>query len=122
LVGGVLCLDSTRVDIGKDQDRIGIDHSLPLPLVSIVCVSESGESVNAALHRETVLPAIEAGKDVFVEWPAGNGLKESIELAEASRRKGIRTMVGLQGRNTPVVKKVRFTTRNSRSWLIFTFI
>jgi predicted dehydrogenase len=91
-----------------DTSQIASDPDVDLVVVA----------VNAALHRETVLPAIEAGKDVFVEWPAGNGLKESIELAEASRRKGIRTMVGLQGRNTPVVKKVRFTTRNSRSLLI----
>ncbi|TFK46794.1 NAD-binding Rossmann fold oxidoreductase, partial [Heliocybe sulcata] len=55
-------------------------------------------AVKAPHHKEAAMPIIDAGKDLFIEWPAGRGLKETTELAEAARRKGIRTMVGSQGR------------------------
>jgi len=72
------------------------------PDVDLVVVAVNGPS-----HLATSLPAIEAGKDLFVEWPAGAGLKETNAIAEAARKKGVRTMVGLQGRHSPVVKKVK---------------
>jgi len=63
--------------------------------------------VRTPAHKAAVMPVIEAGKDLFVEWPGGNGLEESSAIAEAARKKGVRTMVGLQGRQTPSVKKVK---------------
>lgn len=72
------------------------------PDVDLVAVA-----VRTPSHRDAVLPVIEAGKDLFIEWPAGNGLKETQEFAAAAHAKGIRTIVGLQGRHTAVVKKVR---------------
>ena len=62
--------------------------------------------VKAPAHKVALLPAIEAGKDIFIEWPAEVGLKESAELAKAAKRKGIRTMIGLQERQSPTVVKV----------------
>ncbi|KAH9919222.1 NAD-binding Rossmann fold oxidoreductase, partial [Amylocystis lapponica] len=64
-------------------------------------------SVKAPLHIETVMPIIEARKDLFIEWPAGRNLQETVALAEAAKRKGIRTMVGLQSRQSPALNKVR---------------
>jgi predicted dehydrogenase len=72
------------------------------PDVDLVVVS-----VKTPQHHAAILPAIEAGKDVFVEWPAGVGLQGTSVMAEAARKKGVRTMVGLQGRQAPVVKKVK---------------
>ena len=72
------------------------------PDVDLVAVS-----VRAAHSKDAALPAIEAGKDVFIEWPLSASLQETIELVEASRRKGVRSMVGLQGRHSTAVKKVR---------------
>lgn len=63
-------------------------------------------AVRPTEHKAALLPVIAAGKSFFVEWPAGNGLEESMEIAEAAKMKGLRTMVGLQGRYAPVVKKV----------------
>jgi predicted dehydrogenase len=71
------------------------------PDVDLVVVS-----VRTPAHKAAVMPVIEAGKDLFVEWPGGIGLEESSAIAEAARKKGVRTMVGLQGRQTPSVKKV----------------
>jgi predicted dehydrogenase len=60
----------------------------------------------APLHYELVKPAIEAGKDVFVEWPLGNGIAQAEDLAKAAKAKGIKTAVGLQGRHGVSILKV----------------
>lgn len=64
-------------------------------------------SVKTPEHKKTLSPAIQNGKDVFVEWPLGNGLTEAKELAEMARSKGVRTMVGIQSWQIPEVKKIR---------------
>ncbi|OBZ74775.1 Galactose/lactose metabolism regulatory protein GAL80 [Grifola frondosa] len=72
------------------------------PEVDFVVVAIKGPE-----HKAAVMPAIKHGKDVFVEWPLGTSLQEATEIAEAARRKGVRTMVGAQSWQNPVVKKVR---------------
>jgi predicted dehydrogenase len=58
-------------------------------------------------HRELTLPALEAGKAVFCEWPLGNGLAEAEELAAVAQAGGIRTFVGLQARSAAPVRYLR---------------
>ncbi|WP_206506085.1 Gfo/Idh/MocA family protein [Streptomyces chrestomyceticus] len=58
-------------------------------------------------HRELVLAALEAGKAVLSEWPLGNGLAETEELAAVAEARGVRTFVGLQARSAPPVRYVR---------------
>ncbi|KAF7330980.1 NAD-binding Rossmann fold oxidoreductase [Mycena venus] len=64
-------------------------------------------SVRAPGHKRAALPVISAKKSLFIEWPAGLNLRETTEIAEAAKMQGIRTMVGLQGRYTPVVCKIK---------------
>ena len=64
-------------------------------------------TIRAPSHKAATLAAIEAGKDVFIEWPAGANLQETSELAAAAKAKGVKTIVGLQGRQSPVIKKVK---------------
>ena len=64
------------------------------------------------MHKTLALPSLRAGKDMFVEWPLGNGLAEAKEMAALAKEKGIRTMVGLQGHNMPVALKVRREDRS----------
>src|SRR5882757_9459548 len=45
-------------------------------------------AVKAPDHKNAVMPAIEAGKDFFIEWPVGNGLKDPEDIALAARQKG----------------------------------
>ena len=71
------------------------------PDVDLVVVT-----VKVADHRANALLALEAGKDVFVEWPLGRGFEEGKELAELARKKGVRTMVGTQATQAPFVRKV----------------
>ncbi|KAF5374065.1 hypothetical protein D9757_010742 [Collybiopsis confluens] len=48
-------------------------------------------SVKLTSHKDAATKVIEAGKDLFLEWPAGNHREETIELYEAAKKKGIRT-------------------------------
>ncbi|KAH7106535.1 NAD-binding Rossmann fold oxidoreductase [Auriculariales sp. MPI-PUGE-AT-0066] len=72
------------------------------PDVDLVAVA-----VKAPDHKSALLPVLEQKKDVFVEWPLGKNLGETIELAEMARRAGVRTMIGMQAWQNPVVLHVR---------------
>ena len=67
-------------------------------------------SVTVQMHRQLAIPALEARKAVFVEWPLGKNLSEAQELAALARQQGVKTVVGLQARQTPAVLKVSFAT------------
>ena len=64
-------------------------------------------SVGVDKHFEVVMPSLEAGKMVFLEWPVAAGMGEMRGLVDAARRETGRVAVGLQGRWVPVVRKVR---------------
>ncbi|KAJ8699155.1 hypothetical protein PTI98_002305 [Pleurotus ostreatus] len=65
------------------------------PRVDLVVVA-----VKAPAHSD-------AGKDVFVEWPAGAAREETVKMEERARAQGVRVMVGLQGRYSATAKVVR---------------
>lgn len=58
------------------------------------------------MHKRLTLPALLAKKDVFVEWPLGNGLAEAEEMAALAKKQGVKTYVGLQARVQPFIVKV----------------
>lgn len=64
-------------------------------------------SVRVDRHYDALMPALEAGKDCFSEWPLGKNLDEGLKLAELAKKKGVRTMVGLQARQSAATKKIR---------------
>ena len=64
-------------------------------------------TTRADVHYKTIKPSIEQGKDVFVEWPLAQNLSYAEELRTLAQEKGCRTMVGLQGRESPVILKVK---------------
>jgi len=66
------------------------------PQIDLVAVN-----VRVPYHREIVLAALNAGKDVFCEWPLGANLAEAEEMAALARQRAMRTMIGLQGRSDP---------------------
>ena len=63
--------------------------------------------VRVPLHHPLTMDALEAGKHVYTEWPLGANLPEAEEMAELARRKGVRTMVGLQGRSSPAFQRLK---------------
>lgn len=64
-------------------------------------------SVKSPLQFQNAKLAIENGKDVFVECPAGNGQTEIKILADLIQEKKVKAMFGLQGMHGNVFKKVR---------------
>ena len=72
------------------------------PNVEMVIVS-----VKVPEHAALTEPAIRAKKDVFVEWPLGRNLAEAEYLTKLARENEIRTLVGLQARHNPTVRKAK---------------
>lgn len=64
-------------------------------------------AVQAAKHRDAVVPALEAGKAVYCEWPLAVDSAEAGELAGLAERRGVRTVVGLQSRSAPAIRYLR---------------
>ena len=80
----------------------GYDDIANNPEVDMVVVA-----VKVGDHKKAAVPAIKAGKAVFVEWPLGNGLEETKELAALAKQYGVRGIVGGQAVQSPALKKVR---------------
>lgn len=59
------------------------------------------------MHKELTMPALHAKKDVFVEWPLGNGLAEAEEMAAFAKKQGVKAYVCLQSRLQPPMLKAR---------------
>ena len=83
-------LPNGKVDIAQD------------PNVDMVVVS-----VRMPTHFEVIVPAIEAGKDIFVEWTPGNGFAETQKIAELIKEKGVRCLVGGQANQSASIRKVK---------------
>jgi predicted dehydrogenase len=66
------------------------------PDIDLVAVT-----VKAPGHRELVDAALAAGKTVYCEWPLGRDLDDARAMAALAAEQGVRTVVGLQGRQAP---------------------
>lgn len=64
-------------------------------------------STSSAHHHPIVMAAIDAGKHVFCEWPFGTTIDEAIAMRDAAKARGVKTLVGLQGRYSPIVRYVQ---------------
>ena len=58
-------------------------------------------AVRVPAHYVLTKNALEAGKNVYCEWPLGANTKEAEELAALARKMKVHTMVGLQRRASP---------------------
>jgi len=72
------------------------------PGVDVVAVT-----VKVPHHRELVEAAVRAGKHVFCEWPLGNGLEEARAMDALAREAGVKAVVGMQARFSPVLAYLR---------------
>ncbi|EXJ82620.1 hypothetical protein A1O3_06433 [Capronia epimyces CBS 606.96] len=64
-------------------------------------------STRADTHYEVALPALKAGKNVYVEWPLAATTQQAKEMAALATEKNLKTIIGLQGRMSPSVKKIK---------------
>ncbi|KAJ7069106.1 hypothetical protein C8F01DRAFT_1014937 [Mycena amicta] len=71
-------------------------------------------STRVDVHAPTVRPVLAAGKMVFCEWPLAHNIDAVRELAGLAREMQVRTMVGVQGRVAPVVKKLKAVLEDGR--------
>ncbi len=93
----------TADEAAQAFDAKGYDSGFALiedPAVDIVTVA-----TRVPDHHALVLAAIAAGKHVYSEWPLGRGHAESAEMAEAARRAGVHSAIGLQLRESPAVRR-----------------
>lgn len=97
-------------------------HSLPVSTKAYGSADELAKdpdvdlvvcSVNVSKHYALIKPALEHGKMAFVEWPLGRTLQEAEELTSLAKERGVRTVVGLQGR-----KSLLCLSQVSSSWWI----
>jgi predicted dehydrogenase len=66
-------------------------------------------------HYEAIKPVLEAGKDCFVEWPLASNSEQATELLQLAERKGVKTMIGLQGQMSPVISRVKQIIEHDKS-------
>ena len=59
------------------------------------------------VHYDTIKPSVAAGKAVYVEWPLSSNTQRASELAELAKEHHNPTIVGLQARVAPAVRKVK---------------
>ena len=71
-------------------------------------------SVRVDNHYKTTKPSIEAGKNVFVEWPLASNIEDVTELTALAKEKGVKTMVALEGRVSPIYLKVKALLQENR--------
>src|SRR6266480_1258760 len=77
------------------------------PDIDVVAVT-----VKAPHHRELVSAALAAGKAVYCEWPLGRDLDDARAMAALAAELGLRTVVGLQARQAPVIELIRELLRD----------
>jgi predicted dehydrogenase len=58
-------------------------------------------------HYGYLKSTIAAGKHLYCEWPLGANLEQAVELADLANTAGLRHVVGLQGRKSPMMNYVR---------------
>lgn len=90
-------------DLGPEVRAYGSGADLAadpdVDLVSIV--------VHVDHHYELALPAIAAGKDLYIEYPVTGRASEAEELARLAREKGVRVAIGAQAVADPVQRQLK---------------
>jgi predicted dehydrogenase len=69
-------------------------------------------TVKVPHHRQLVAAALAAGKAVYCEWPLGRDLDDARAMAALAAEHGMRTVVGLQGRQAPATEFVQELLRD----------
>ncbi len=77
------------------------------PDIDVVAVT-----VKVPHHRELVSAALAAGKAIYCEWPLGRDLDDAHAMAAQALEHGVRTVVGLQARQSPAIAFVQELLRD----------
>ena len=71
-------------------------------------------STRVDTHYGLAKTAVNAGKNTYVEWPLGSNAEQARELVALAKEKGVRTVIGLQGRREPSVLKAKEIVESGR--------
>jgi predicted dehydrogenase len=88
---------SSDVKAYGSPDDLAADSNVDL----VVCATR------VDVHFGTVEPNVKAGKNVFVEWPLAENVDRATQLANWAKESGSKTLIGLQARVAPSVRKVK---------------
>ncbi|MFD6274686.1 Gfo/Idh/MocA family protein [Streptomyces sp. NPDC060209] len=93
----------------KAAEKFGIPHAYddPYKLIGDPDVDLVAVVTPSPDHAPLVRAAIEAGKDVYSEWPLTTRTEDSQELLALAEAKGVRHIVGLQRRLGPAARYAR---------------
>jgi predicted dehydrogenase len=94
--------NASREAFGAELAFHNFEDMVSHPEVDLVVVS-----VRVPGHYDLVMQALEAGKDVFCEWPLGASLEEAQKMADLAAASSRRTAVGLQARSDPTLMYAR---------------
>jgi predicted dehydrogenase len=72
------------------------------PNVELIVVS-----VRVPAHYAAIMPALNAGKNVFCEWPLAVDGAQAEEIVKLAKEKGVKTLIGLQAGMSPTMKKLK---------------
>ena len=99
--------ERSRDEFGAEMAFSNFDKMLSGPDLDLVVVV-----VRVPGHYDLVMKALQAGKNVFCEWPLGRNLAEAEEMAQLARSRSLKTMVGLQAQSDPAMMYVRDLIRD----------
>jgi predicted dehydrogenase len=88
--------DASAKEFGAEKGYGNFRDLIADPEIDLVSVV-----VKVPSHYEPTMAAIEAGKNVYCEWPLGRNLAEAEEMNAAAAARGVLTAVGMQGRMDP---------------------
>jgi predicted dehydrogenase len=94
--------ERAAIHFGAQHSFVGAEDLAASTDVDLVVVS-----IKAPEHERAVSAVLKAGKPVLCEWPLGANSAESSRLADLARARGLRCLVGLQGRFSPVATYTR---------------
>ena len=105
----VVCADDVEARAEDARERLGFARCTSA--WEAVVADPEVEVVNIAapnhMHLEIVEAAAAAGKHIFCEKPVGRNPQETVRIAAAARRAGVKTCVGFNYRWAPVVQYAR---------------
>lgn len=101
--------------LASSQQAIGAHGlgSTAQPYASVSALARSPDidlvivSVRVDQHYDALKPVLEAKKDVLVEWPLASNQQQAEELLRLAEQQGVRTYVGLQGHQNPVLASIK---------------
>jgi predicted dehydrogenase len=108
-------LDSTEAAIKAHELPASTRaYSSPEELVADKDIDLVVISTRVDTHYGLAKTAVTAGKNTYVEWPLSSNAEQARELVVLAREKGVRTVVGLQGRREPSILKAKEIIESGR--------